>query len=135
MFEFFISGRKEEIPDADERLLRVPGCRSSAPPVSRLVGGPPLSVCRNASVDGFGLFQRLRLSKNQSILPGGDRRTAAGRSRMFFVCERIMPSGQARSDLGGLKNLTGNMTKSAENVVKRCVSVSSAFSEKVAGWI
>ena len=50
------------------------------PPVSRLVGGPPLSVCRNASVDGFRLFQRLRLSKNQNILPGGDRRTAAGRS-------------------------------------------------------
>ena len=47
------------------------------------------SVCRNASVDGFRLFQRLRLSKNQSILPGGDRRTAAGRSTVFHVARRI----------------------------------------------
>mgnify|MGYP003707279009 CR=1 FL=1 len=47
------------------------------------------SVCRNASVDGFRLFQRLRLSKNQNILPGGDRRTAAGRSTVFHVARRI----------------------------------------------
>ena len=80
--------------------------RSSAPPVSRLVGGPPLSVCRNASVDGFRLFQRLRLSKNQSILPGGDRRTAAGRSMVFHVarrisrnlgCRRTVPPGPRKS--------------------------------------
>ena len=74
-FSFFvrIAGCRRTVPPGPE-------CRSSVPPVSRLVGGPRLSVCRNASVDGFRLFQRLRLSKNQNILPGGDRRTAAGRS-------------------------------------------------------
>ena len=35
--------------------------------------------------------------------------------------------------LVGSENLTGNIRKSSENVVKRCVSASFAFSEKVAG--
>ena len=33
----------------------------------------------------------------------------------------------------GSKNVTGNSTKRQENVGNRCVSVTSAFSEKVAG--
>ena len=72
------------MPDADERFLRV----REMSDVSSV--GRRLSVCRNASVDGFRLFQRLRLSKNQNILPGGDRRTAAARtwltSSVFVFC-------------------------------------------------
>ena len=53
-----------------ERLLRVrqnlnsvSNPRGCPPPISRLVGGARLAVCRNASVDGFRSFQRPRLSK------------------------------------------------------------------------